>query len=42
MELQHDFREFIASFLSHKVEFLLVGVYALAFSLGTFKVLATS
>lgn len=31
MELQKDFREFIASFLSHKVEFLLVGGYALAF-----------
>lgn len=31
MELQKDIREFIASFLSHKVEFLLVGGYALAF-----------
>ena len=31
MELQKDFREFIELFLSHKVEFLLVGGYALAF-----------
>ncbi|MGZ8901172.1 MAG: nucleotidyl transferase AbiEii/AbiGii toxin family protein [Limisphaerales bacterium] len=31
MELQKDIREFIASFLSHRVEFLLVGGYALAF-----------
>ena len=31
MELQKDLREFIASFLSHKVEFLLVGGYALAY-----------
>ena len=31
MELQKDSREFIGLFLSHKVEFLLVGGYALAF-----------
>lgn len=31
MELQKDIREFIESLLSHKVEFLLVGGYALAF-----------
>lgn len=31
MELQKDSREFIRLFLSHKVEFLLVGGYALAF-----------
>jgi hypothetical protein len=31
MELQKDIREFIALLLSHKVEFLLVGGYALAF-----------
>jgi hypothetical protein len=31
MELQKNSREFIGLFLSHKVEFLLVGGYALAF-----------
>ena len=31
MELQKDFREFIGLLLSQKVEFLLVGGYALAF-----------
>jgi hypothetical protein len=31
MDLPKDFREFIALFLSHKVEFLLVGGYALAY-----------
>ena len=31
MELHKDFREFIASFISQRVEFLLVGGYALAF-----------